>query len=87
MKYAFEMDGKRAEIDFSDALTIEELERLLDKNDGVTTVCFMGGDATPEIVCALAEYLHEIKHLKVSKVFPAQKGHKPHVKDKQEEGE
>lgn len=26
MKYAFEMDGKRAEIDFCDNLTIEELE-------------------------------------------------------------
>ena len=46
-------------------LTIDELERLLDKNEGITTVCFMGGDRTPEIVCALAEYLHEIKHLKV----------------------
>lgn len=51
--------------DVGTELTIEELERLLDKNDGITTVCFMGGDATPEIVCALAEYLHEIKHLKV----------------------
>ena len=30
MKYAFEMDGKRAEIDFSDALTIEELEIVKD---------------------------------------------------------
>ena len=51
--------------DVGTELTIEELERLLDKNDGITTVCFMGGDATPETVNILAEYIHEIKHLKV----------------------
>ena len=46
-------------------LSVDELERLLDKNDGITTVCFMGGDGNPETICALAEYIHEIKKLKV----------------------
>lgn len=46
-------------------LTSEELDLLIDKNDGITTVCFMGGDAEPEVINALAEYVHEIKHLKV----------------------
>jgi len=46
-------------------LTIEELDTLLEKHDGITTVCFMGGDASPETICALAEYVHEIKKLKV----------------------
>lgn len=46
-------------------LTIEELGTLLEKHDGITTVCFMGGDASPETICALAEYVHEIKKLKV----------------------
>ena len=36
-----------------------------DKNDGITTVCFMGGDAAPEAVSLLAEYAHEIRKLKV----------------------
>jgi anaerobic ribonucleoside-triphosphate reductase activating protein len=46
-------------------LTIEELDKLIDKNDGITTVCFMGGDAAPEAVSLLAEYSHEIRKLKV----------------------
>ena len=46
-------------------LTSEELDLLIDKNDGITTVCFMGGDAEPEVINVLAEYVHEIKHLKV----------------------
>ena len=47
------------------SLTTEELDLLIDKNDGITTVCFMGGDAEPEIINVLAEYVHEIRHLKV----------------------
>ena len=46
-------------------LTSEELDLLIDKNDGITTVCFMGGDAEPEVINALAEYVHEVRHLKV----------------------
>ena len=47
------------------SLTTEELDRLIEKNDGITTVCFMGGDAEPELINVLAEYVHEVKHLKV----------------------
>lgn len=47
------------------SLTTEELDKLIEKNDGITTVCFMGGDAEPEVINVLAEYVHEIKHLKV----------------------
>lgn len=46
-------------------LTSDELDLLIEKNDGITTVCFMGGDAEPEMICTLAEYVHEVKHLKV----------------------
>jgi len=51
--------------DVGTELTIDEIDRLLEKNDGVTTICFMGGDAEPEVIMALAEYVHEIKQLKV----------------------
>ena len=47
------------------SLTTEELDRLIEKNDGITTVCFMGGDAELEVINVLAEYVHEVKHLKV----------------------
>lgn len=46
-------------------LTTDELDRLIDKNDGITTVCFMGGDASPSVISSLGEYIHEVKHLKV----------------------
>lgn len=46
-------------------LTIENLDTLIDQNDGITTVCFMGGDAEPEEINNLAKYVHETKHLKV----------------------
>jgi anaerobic ribonucleoside-triphosphate reductase activating protein len=51
--------------DVGTELSIEELDALLEKHNGITCVCFMGGDAEPEIISALAEYVHEIKELKV----------------------
>jgi anaerobic ribonucleoside-triphosphate reductase activating protein len=51
--------------DIGTELTTEELNRLIEKNDGITTVCFMGGDAEPETINKLAEYVHDVKHLKV----------------------
>ena len=51
--------------DVGTELTLDELNRLIDKNDGITTVCFMGGDKNPEMIEALAEYVHEIRKLKV----------------------
>jgi anaerobic ribonucleoside-triphosphate reductase activating protein len=46
-------------------LTTDELDDLIEKNDGITTICFMGGDRNPGEISALAEYVHEVKHLKV----------------------
>lgn len=51
--------------DVGTELTIDEIDRLIEKHDGITAICFMGGDASPEIICTLAEYVHEIKKLKV----------------------
>lgn len=43
--------------DVGTELTFEELERLIDKNDGITCVCFMGGDANVNDINNLAEKL------------------------------
>jgi anaerobic ribonucleoside-triphosphate reductase activating protein len=51
--------------DIGTELTFEELDRLIDKNDGITTVCFMGGDANPYAISELGKYIHEIRKLKV----------------------
>lgn len=46
-------------------LTFDELDKLIEKNDGITCVCFMGGDREPEMINMLARHVHEHKHLKV----------------------
>lgn len=40
--------------DVGEELTTEELKRLIDKNKGITTVCFMGGDREPREISKLA---------------------------------
>ena len=41
--------------DVGTELTFEELERLIKENDGITCVCFMGGDANVNEINELAE--------------------------------
>lgn len=41
--------------DVGTELTFEELERLINENDGITCVCFMGGDANVNEINELAE--------------------------------
>lgn len=36
-------------------LTEDELVKLIDKNSGITTICFMGGDANPDEINKLAK--------------------------------
>jgi anaerobic ribonucleoside-triphosphate reductase activating protein len=40
--------------DVGTELTDDELRRIMDENDGITCVCFMGGDANPKEVNDLA---------------------------------
>lgn len=51
--------------DIGTPLTADEIDILIEKNDGITCVCFMGGDAEPDTINLLAEYVHETKNLKV----------------------
>lgn len=45
--------------DFGDELTEEVLESLLEKNDGITCVCFMGGDNDIPALTLLAEFVQK----------------------------
>ena len=38
-------------------LTIDLLYKLIDKNKGITTVCFMGGDSNPGVINDLAFFI------------------------------
>ena len=41
--------------DIGTELTEEELHKLISKNDGITTICFMGGDSDPKEINRLAK--------------------------------
>jgi len=45
--------------DVGTELTFDELERLIEENDGITCVCFMGGDANPKEINDLAIYTNK----------------------------
>lgn len=51
--------------DIGTQLTLDELDVLIEKNRGITTVCFMGGDAEPDAINDLAKYICNEKNLKV----------------------
>jgi anaerobic ribonucleoside-triphosphate reductase activating protein len=51
--------------DIGDPLTLESLQELLTKYDGISLVGFMGGDADPEYVNILAKYVKQHTNLKV----------------------
>lgn len=46
-------------------LTFDELSNIIDKNKGVTCVCFMGGDSNPEEIDKFARFVHEERGLLV----------------------
>ena len=54
--------------DIGTPLTKEELDRLIDENKGITCVCFMGGDKSPDDVLELAEWLKNSQKHKDLKV-------------------
>ena len=43
--------------DIGTELSYEELDNLINKNDGITIVCFMGGDANPYEIGKLAHMI------------------------------
>lgn len=51
--------------DIGTPLTKEELNALIEKNEGITTVCLMGGDSNVAELWAVAKYLRENTFLKI----------------------
>jgi anaerobic ribonucleoside-triphosphate reductase activating protein len=50
--------------DVGTELTIDNLKELLDKNQGVSCICFMGGDSDPVAVNNLSKWVHANTNLK-----------------------
>lgn len=51
--------------DIGEELNIDSLTTLINKNEGVTCIAFMGGDAHPEEIFELAKCIKETTSLKV----------------------
>lgn len=51
--------------DVGTELTFSELDSIIAKNKGITTVCFMGGDGNPSHINKLAEHVKNAQKLKV----------------------
>ena len=51
--------------DIGTPLTKEELNALIEKNEGITAVCLMGGDSNVAELWAVAKYLRENTSLKI----------------------
>lgn len=52
--------------DTGDYLTKEELNRLIEENEGITCVCFMGGDQDPNYITTMAHLVkYEYPSIKV----------------------
>ena len=48
--------------DIGTDLTFDELDRLIKENDGITCVCFMGGDSDPKYINELADHIASDPH-------------------------
>lgn len=51
--------------DIGDFLTVDALSTLIHQNDGITAVCFMGGDNSPLEIYELAKWVKDNTKLKV----------------------
>lgn len=50
--------------DFGAPLDVDSLDKLIDSHPGISCVSFMGGDAEPEAVFALAAHVKQTKNMK-----------------------
>lgn len=51
--------------DIGEELTINSLQGLLDKNKGISAICFMGGDSNPKEISNLAKYVKDNTDLSI----------------------
>lgn len=52
--------------DIGENLTLDTIYKLIDSNEGITCICFMGGDSNPSEIDALAQFIKIYYPLKVA---------------------
>ena len=52
--------------DIGEELTLEKIYKLIDNNEGITCICFMGGDSSPKEIDMFARCIKDLYDIKVA---------------------
>ena len=52
--------------DIGEGLTLDKIYKLIDNNEGITCVCFMGGDSSPKEIDMFARCIKDLYDMKVA---------------------
>ena len=52
--------------DIGEKLTLDKIYKLIDNNEGITCICFMGGDSSPKEIDILARCIKDLYDIKVA---------------------
>lgn len=52
--------------DIGEGLTLDKIYKLIDNNEGITCICFMGGDSSPKEIDMFARCIKDLYDIKVA---------------------
>ena len=52
--------------DIGEELTLDKIYKLIDNNEGITCICFMGGDSSPKEIDMFARCIKDLYDIKVA---------------------
>ena len=52
--------------DIGEELTLDKIYKLIDNNEGITCICFMGGDSSPKEIDMFARCIKDLYNIKVA---------------------
>ena len=52
--------------DIGEKLTLDKIYKLIDNNEGITCICFMGGDSSPKEIDMFARCIKDLYDIKVA---------------------
>ena len=52
--------------DIGEELTLDKIYKLIDSNEGITCICFMGGDSSPKEIDMFARCIKDLYNIKVA---------------------
>ena len=52
--------------DIGEGITLDKIYKLIDNNEGITCVCFMGGDSSPKEIDMFARCIKDLYDIKVA---------------------